>query len=93
MRPSQARPLTPSQQIWHLQRNPVYSGSGRLFPNKLVWKYSRRPFVLARRYEKRIEYAVGAIGSEPPIRIPVKPTIRFVRFAESRKESQFCLEV
>jgi hypothetical protein len=59
----QGRPrrITPAFQYFHLRRNPLCAGSGRLARGKLMWRFVASPTAFSRRYRVRLEYRQDAV--------------------------------
>lgn len=53
------RPITAAHQYLHLRTNPISSGSGRLGPGRLMWRFVTSPTSFSRRYRVRIQYRQG----------------------------------
>jgi hypothetical protein len=65
------RGLSASQQLLHLQRNPICAGVGQVKCGLLTWRYWAKPTALSRDYLIRIELRDGA----PPIAIVDTPDL------------------
>ena len=74
MIPTAKPDLSLPQQYMFLNRNPICTGEGQLWPTKLFWQYKLRATPLSREYTLRIDYQKG---ETPDVRV-MNPDIQIL---------------